>query len=349
MIGLPLDAVLTSAMARDAGLSRWRLRRGDYRAVRWDVHVRADLDPSDPDIRIAVAAAAAPGGTVVGGWAAARLYEQTVPDRCLDLFDGWLPDVVGPPRRLPVLVTGEVSTRVSARSGMHVFRSVVPEDERAEVRGIPVTSPVRTAFDLARLWPLVPAVVALDRMLALRLVDVGELVEVVDRRRRWRGVPGARRALALADVGAESPRETVLRLLWQAAGFPRPLVNPVVLDQRGEFVARVDLLDPEAGVVGEYDGAAHADAIRRAGDARREEAIEDLGLVVVRAADPDVATPAGREAWRARLGRAYERARRRTTATWRVLPSSAAALPLEWSAVAARRLKWSDLAPRRST
>lgn len=342
------DGVLSAARARDVGISRWQLRSGGFARVRHDVYVRADRSLDTPDVRIAVVAAALPARTVIGGWAAARLHESRVPDRQLDLFDGCLPDVRPSSRALPVLVTGEAATRVRVTRGLEVFRSVVPPEERDVIAGIPVTSPARTAFDLARLWPLVPAVVALDRLLALGLVTIEEILGLFQERVRWNGVPRGRRALGLADGGAESPRETHLRLLWQAAGFGRPLCNPVVTDGGGRFVARVDLLDPAAGVVGEYDGAVHAEACRRADDARRQEALEDLGLVVVRAADPDVRTAAGREAWRARLTRAYSRARTRSGA-WRLAPTSSRPEPLNWSMAAAKRLTWSEVAPPRST
>lgn len=301
-----------------------------------------------PDVRVAIVAAALPARTVIGGWAAARLHASRVPDRQLDLFDGRLPDVRPSGRALPVLVTGEAATRVRVTAGIEVFRSVVPPEERDVVGGVPVTGPTRTAFDLARLWPLVPAVVALDRLLALGLVTLEEVCGLLHERARWNGVPRGRRVLGLADGGAESPRETHLRLLWQAAGFGRPLCNPVVTDSGGGFVARVDLLDPDAGVVGEYDGVVHAEAARRADDARRQEALEDLGLVVVRAADPDVGTAAGRDAWRARLARAYERARTRR-GSWGLATPSSCPRQLNWSMVAPKRLKWSEVAPRRST
>jgi len=344
----PPESVLTTAQARASGLSRWDLRSGVYRSIRHDVHVHAGLDPADAGVRIAIAAAALPERTVVGGWAAARLHELGVADRQLDLFDGHPPGAPGR-RPLPILVTGEASTRVHVTAGIDVFRSIVPPDERIVVAGVPVTTPLRTAFDLARLWPLVPAVVAVDRLLALGLVRLEDLGSMVGERARWRGVGGARRVAWLADAGAESPRETLLRLLWIGAGFPRPMCNPVVTDAAGRFVARVDLLDAQAGVVGEFDGVVHADMARRADDARRQEALEDLGLVVVRAAAPDLATAAGRAALRHRLARAYGRSRGRAAgaAAWRC--DEPAAPSIKWSKAAVKRLKWSEVAPPCST
>lgn len=133
--------------------------------------VPADTELDDLDVRIEVAGLALPAGAVVGGWAAARLHEARAGGDGLTVFDGRLP---GPWRAanetLPILVTGSGTMRVSAVEGLCVFRSVVPE-ERDTIGGVPVTTAARTAVDLARLWPLVPAVIALDRLLQREVVD----------------------------------------------------------------------------------------------------------------------------------------------------------------------------------
>ena len=55
-----------------------------------------------------------------------------------------------------------------------------------------------------------------------------------------------------------------------------------------------DLLDPEAGLVGEYDGEGHRELDRHVLDNAREEWFEDAGLVVVRACSPTCARPTER-------------------------------------------------------
>ena len=130
-------------------------------------------------------------------------------------------------------------------------------------------------------------------------------------RRRHVGRPRALRVAALMDAGAESPQESLLRLTWIGAGLPRPRANQVVVDTSARFVARVDLLDDVTGVVGEYDGALHADAARRSRDARRQEELEDLGLVVVRATANDIDHRGTGSAWQQRLRAAYRRAANR--------------------------------------
>jgi hypothetical protein len=68
-------------------------------------------------------------------------------------------------------------------------------------------------------------------------------------------LPPERRVAALADPRAESPPESLVRVLLTLGGLPRPVPQYVILDQGGRFVARVDLAWPEVRLAGEYDGA----------------------------------------------------------------------------------------------
>lgn len=63
-----------------------------------------------------------------------------------------------------------------------------------------------------------------------------------------RGIRRARIALDLVDPGAESPRETWLRLLLIRAGFPPPQTQIPVYDEYGQLVA-VTVEDCEAGII----------------------------------------------------------------------------------------------------
>ncbi|KZX21934.1 endonuclease domain-containing protein [Rathayibacter tanaceti] len=100
---------------------------------------------------------------------------------------------------------------------------------------------------------------------------------------RGRGGRRARDAVPWVRVGAESPMETLLRLLLLRAGLPEPEVNVELYDDEGRFVARVDLLYRARRVVVEYDGDQHrSDRAQYERDIRRIEAIEALGYRVVR-------------------------------------------------------------------
>jgi hypothetical protein len=254
-----------------------------------------------PDARIAAVARALPAGCVIGGWAAARLHERAVPGSDgLVLFGGG----TGLAR---VLVCAPARARLRPREGVQILRSEVPEQERTRLEGVPVTAATRTAFDLARLWPLASAVVAVDRLLHCGGVEHGRVEAMALDRHRWRGRPSALRVLSLADGAAASPRESVLRMLWLGAGMPRPQCHAAVLDPGLRPVAEVDLLDPVCGVVGQVDDAGTAGTRWHDHDSRWR-ALEALGLVVVRATTTDLAQG---QAWQHRLRRAYRSQRLR--------------------------------------
>lgn len=66
---------------------------------------------------------------------------------------------------------------------------------------------------------------------------------------------------------------------WEGvAGFPRPLMNREVRDLGGRLLAVVDLLDVEAGVAGEFNGATHRSAARQSRDERRNAALRGVGI-----------------------------------------------------------------------
>lgn len=272
---------MSAAELSGAGLDRGAVRRGELVQVRRGVWTPYGVPVDDPDVRIAAVASQLPDHAVIGGWAAARLHERAAARDGLQVFDGaavWdEPDRGSRRSGARELVCARPESRLALRPDVRVFRSGVADDERGEVAGVPVTSALRTAFDAARLLPRTRAVIGLDRLLHLDLVDPAALSEVIRRRRGWRGEGAARRSLMLADGGSESPQETVLRLTWIDAGLPRPRANAVVRDGNRVFIARVDLLDEVNGVVGEYDGAFHADSARRSDDARRQEEVERLG------------------------------------------------------------------------
>lgn len=172
------------------------------------------------------------------------------------------------------------------------YRGLLESDEIEAVHGIPVTGVVRTAFDCAR-WSatLAEAVICLDAMLRFTSLTEPDLWDWLPRVRGWRGVRRARHALALASGRVRSPWESRLRVLYVVdAGLPTPEVNAPVTDLgTGEIVAEADLLDHDAGLVLEFDGAEHRDRFQHNADNRREEGLESLNLVVCRVDSLDFA------------------------------------------------------------
>ena len=313
-----LPVVLRPASARDHGLPPRLLRGLGYGHPARGLYLADWVEGSDPHVRLAVALELATEGVTIGGWAAARVHEDRscVPSDSVRVFDG-RQSYDEPPGVAPVLVLAGPEARIVPRPGQRVFRSRVPDDERTAHGVGHITTPLRTAFDLARLSSPAGAVIALDRLLSLGLVRADDVYGMLVGRQRWRGVARARRALALADDNVRSPMETLMRLEWLAAGLPRPRCNAVLEDLDGRFVAMVDLLDERTGLVGEYDGGHHASAEQRRHDAARRELMVAVGLTPVTMTAADQRDAGRREQWRDRLvgqRRVATRARRR----WRV-------------------------------
>jgi hypothetical protein len=116
----------------------------------------------------------------------------------------------------PIEVTVPVETRLRAPRGLAVVRSPLPAGDVTSWAGIPVTTPGRTAFDLARRQSLTEAVVCVDAMLAARLIAVEDLQQSARVRPGWTGLPQLNKALMLCDGNAESPQESRLRLILVA-------------------------------------------------------------------------------------------------------------------------------------
>lgn len=327
--------------ARDElGISGRVLRGPTFTRVRRGVYIPAGADPQAPDNRIAAVIAGLPSHAALGGWAAARILERETASDGLEVFDGghcWgegttqhsaLGVVV--PRlgaaasggSAPVLVCAARESRLTHRPDARIFRSPVADDDVLPLGDARMTSALRTSFDLARLLPVGRAVVALDRLVHLGSVDPAGLADYARRHKGWRGASRVHRVLRLVDGRSESPQESILRLLWIASGMPWPRANHVVRTTSGVFVARVDLIDPAAGVAGEYDGSWHSGGDRRSRDASRHEALLGLGVEAVRATSADLASDARAAEWQGRLRAAYRRARRRPPARSWVLTRS---------------------------
>jgi hypothetical protein len=106
--------------------------------------------------------------------------------------------------------------------GIVVRNERIGTDEIVEIAGLPVTTPERTALDVARHAPRDPAVARLDALARATGVTVSDVLPLVD---RYRGARGLRRsivALSLMDGGSQSPRESLARLALIDAGSPTP-------------------------------------------------------------------------------------------------------------------------------
>jgi hypothetical protein len=233
-----------------------------------------------PEQRVLEQSMRLPTGGAVTGWAACRLLGAA-------FFDGLAQD--GRTRRRVPLWVGDLA-QLTPDEHVRVHRDATAAAEVTSRHGIPCSRPLRAVFDAARdAADLREAVVAIDMMAAAELTSVRQVREYVAARGGVRGVGKVRSALDLASEDSRSPNETRVRLIWQLdAGLPRPLVNQPVFDLHGRLLGIVDLLDPVAAVVGEYDGADHRSARRHSADVDRESRLRAAGLEVFRVTGPDV-------------------------------------------------------------
>jgi len=173
-------------------------------------------------------------------------------------------------------------------------RGIIARDERftyddvVEIDDMAVATIQRTAFDIGRHLLRDPAVTHLDALARATGLDASHLLPLIDSHRGARGVRRLKVALDLMDGGAQSPKETWLRLLLIDAGFPRPRTQIPVLDEFGMPFAYLDMGWDDVMVAVEYDGDQHrTDRIRYAWDVVRLRKIEQAGWLHVKVISED--------------------------------------------------------------
>jgi len=268
---MPIGPFRGSEAVRSGLLTKRQLEGSRWRRLHRDVYVAASIEITLL-VRCQAVGLLLPDAAAISGPAAALLLGA---DIAAD--------------RVAVEITVGREIRMGRHAGVTVRYSQLRPHDVIVVAGVPVTGPVRTAFDLARRGPLVDSVIAVDALLQARGVTVDAVVEYLhDGRSRWHGARRAKDALALAASGAESPMETRLRLALTCAGAPRPVLQHPVRDESGVLIARLDLAYVEARIGIEYDGGHHWDprTVRR--DLRRQNALHALGWTLLRFTADDV-------------------------------------------------------------
>lgn len=183
--------------------------------------------------------------------------------------------------------------------------------EIAVVDGYPVTTLARTVVDCARLLSARQALVIADSALR-RGLSPDDMAVALARGSGARGIRQARTLLPLADPAAESPGESLLRLIVLQGGLPTPELQILVTTHLGRKY--VDLGWSDLKVAVEFDGRVKYDSPEGGADAafyaekRRQDALEELGWLVVRVMWEDLQRP---DALIARLWAALRRQQRR--------------------------------------
>ncbi|MCW2553427.1 MAG: hypothetical protein JWR78_3208 [Mycobacterium sp.] len=130
-------------------------------------------------------------------------------------------------------------------------------DDVMEIDDMAVATPQRTAYDLGRYLARDEAVIHLDALSRATGLAADHVAPMMERYKGARGIRGLRTALDLMDGGAQSPRETWLRLLLIDAGYPRPQTQIPVLDADGYEFAFLDMGWEDVKIAVEYDGEHH--------------------------------------------------------------------------------------------
>jgi very-short-patch-repair endonuclease len=250
------------------GMNWGALQRGHIRIFR-DVYVAAGTDISAAD-RAHCAWLWSRRRGVIAGFGAAALHgsKWVDPSRSIDIY----------------------------HYNRHRLAGLSPRAERLAdedvcvITGIPVTTPARTALDLACWYPLTDAVAAVDALARATDLKIADLELLTRASIGRRGIGHARQVIGLVDAGAQSPKESWLRTLLIRAGLPRPQTQIPVHDQYGKAVAYLDMGWEELKIAVEYDGDHHRTSRSQYSyDVRRAEMLARRGWLVIRVTAEDSA------------------------------------------------------------
>lgn len=170
-----------------------------------------------------------------------------------------------------------------APAGIETWSDAVDDDEVTIVDGMRVTTPARTALDIARRSGFGAGVASLDALARATRLSMADVEGLAVRYGGRRGIRKARRVLRLVDPGAESPRETWLRLLLIRAGFPAPATQIPVRNEYGMLAAVLDMGWEDLRIGADYEGDHHRTSRTTFNnDIRRAEIINEQGWIHIR-------------------------------------------------------------------
>lgn len=259
----------------------------EVRRVLQGVYVAADA-PDCIELRAAAAAVVLHPGLILCDRTAAWLHRVDVLDfRELDVL---------PPLDTFALRDLPRTIRRECRRGQ---RDLLHEDI-CFVHGLAVTTPLRTCMDLGCRLSRRSAIAAMDAFMREHGVTREEMLRLLPRYFRRRGVLQLRQLIPLADPRTESQPESWMRIDIADAGLPAPQPQ-YWITIGGRRVFRLDLAYPHAKVAVEYDGREfHEGDERVEADKRRRAWLRKQGWIVI-VLDKDSFTPEAVAAWTSEL------------------------------------------------
>lgn len=264
---LPFTGCFTTAMAAEVGYGARTLRTLVEQRVLTHVLMGVYVDASitvDLTRKIEAIKLVLPPGGVVVDRTAAWLHGLDVLRRSA-VYE--VPPV-------EVYVSGGTRMR---REGAESGRRQLSTSDVMELNGVPVTTPLRTSIDLARLLWRYDALGAVDQFLRLGVPREAMMAEL-PRFRGFRWITQARKLIALGDARAESMPESALRLHWHETLRVLPEPQVWVQDADGCDVFRLDVAARKMRYGAEYDGEEHHTATEDAAyDQRRRSWLDGRG------------------------------------------------------------------------
>jgi very-short-patch-repair endonuclease len=233
-----------------------------------DVYIRAEIEMTYRLWCYAAALYGAPRGAICGV-SAAFLHGI---------------DLIGAGEPVELLLPTQV--RRASAPMVRLIRSPIGRGDVVTESGVRVTSPNRTAFDLARRLTQTDAVVVIDALCFRRVAGLPSIVAFAQTHPGWPGSTRVAPVLDLVEPLSESPMETRLRLVLIDGGLPRPVAQFEVRDSR--FIGRLDLAYPEWKIGIEYDGDQHRNPEAFAADLTRQNRLRAAGWTVLRFTARDV-------------------------------------------------------------
>jgi very-short-patch-repair endonuclease len=251
-----VDDIIVGSEALAAGVVTRQTLRTKYIKLHYNVYARKGVELDAADRARAAWLWSRRTATLVGSSAAAMHGTQYLPDDA--------PAELG-------------HANQPSPPGIVIRRGTIAADEICLRQSIDCTTPARTAYDIGRRVSGDTAIIRIDALLNATGCKVKEVARIADRYPGARGIRRLRDAMDLADGGAESPKETELRLLLVRDGLPRP-VTQIRVGRRS-----IDMGWPEWKVGVEYDGEQHwTNPDDYADDIERLEYLAAQGWIIVR-------------------------------------------------------------------
>lgn len=253
---ISVQKIIVASEALAAGVVTRQMLRKQYFKIYNNIYAQEGVRLTASDRALAAWLWSRGEATLVGHSAAAMLGTRWLPDDGpAEIAHAYQP---GPP-------------------GIVIHRGALADDEVCVRGSLDCTTPARTAYDLGRRVDGDTAIVRIDALLNATGCTPAEVHAIADRYPGARHIRRLRGSLALVDGGAESPKETELRLLLVRSRLPQP-VTQIRVGKR-----RVDMGWPQWKIGVEYDGEHHwTNPDDYAADIERLEYLAAQGWTIIR-------------------------------------------------------------------